>query len=198
MVHKLCSLPKLLAQIVELRSNISGHIHVNCEGSISLYMYITTVNWPVHVRARIDVTRYVKLVEICQSIVMIISHWAITSLHHLSPPSFCLLHQHSTRHLFHMTMRYLCDILLEKGTYLNMPFINLAEFQSHFSPRRLKFQYRKDTLCIELQNFSFQMVKSNFTFDLMSVSTEMRAVRGLICKYELPSTLRTLIIERRF
>ena len=150
-------------------------------------------------RARIDVTRYVKSVDVCEGIVMIISHWAVTSNHHLSPRSFCLPHQHSTHpSSSYCVIGYIHDILLEKGTYLNIPHISLTEFQSHFSPWRLNFQYRKDTLCIELQNFSFEMVKSNFTFDLMSVSTEMRAVRGLICKYELPSTLRTLIIERRF
>ena len=120
----------------------------------------------------------------------------------LTPPASSASHS-STRLTSFFKLRYIQDILLEKGTYLNIRLINLAEVQSHFSLWRLDFQYRKDTLCIELQNFSFLMVKSNITFGLMSVSTEMRAVRGLITimqmrviQHPAHADHRTSILER--
>ena len=89
---------------LELRSNSSWHQHMNTTMNNSLYMYITDVTDP-RTCARIDVTRYVNLVETCQGIFMIILHWAVTSHHPFPPPRFfCLPFQHSTHQLFHTAL----------------------------------------------------------------------------------------------
>ena len=163
-------------------------------------------DWPTHVRARarIDVTRYVKLVEICEGIVMIISHWAVTSNHHLplTPPLPVPSASHiSTRltHLLH-TALYTWHIARERdiSQYTSYKFSRISK---SFFTMKIEFSISKRHIVHWIAELflSDGEVKFHFWLD-ERVYGDARSARSnmqiRVTQYPAHADHRTSILER--